>query len=150
MGSIMVWHEAQAGFLRCSSRRSRTGRGFEATRVFFERRNIGRRRGRRGAEYVLHDLLAAHHGRCAVGERSDRENAALAEQPEAIGIGQRDAPETVAFDIGNAVMARQKLIHEGVVGRSRSRTLRSSRTMLSKNNSVSRRMDCNRLSSKSG
>ena len=47
-------------------------------------------------------------------------------------------------------MPRQPLVDERVVRRHRSSTLRSSRTMLSKNSSVSRWNACRRLSSKSG
>ena len=105
----------------------------------FERRHVRRRRRRRRAEQVLEHPLAAHHRRGAVRIRRDRQNAALPEQ--AAARARRcsvDAPEVVAVDVRDAVVlapaARSRTCSSRV---SRSSTLRSSRTMLSKNSSVS-------------
>ena len=39
----------------------------------------------------------------------------MAEQPPAIVVADRDAPELIAVDVGQPVVARQPLVHEGVV-----------------------------------
>jgi hypothetical protein len=50
------------------------------------------------------------------GIRGDREDAALAEQPAPVVVWDGDAPEVAAFDAGNAVVPRQPLVDERVIG----------------------------------
>ena len=115
IGSIILWQAAQAGLLRCSSRRARTGTAFAPGHVFLERRHIRGRLRRRRAQQSIQHPFAAHHRRGAVGERRHRQNAALAQQPAAILIGDGHAPEAVALHVRNAVVLRQPLIDERVV-----------------------------------
>ena len=83
---------------------------------FFERRHVGRRRRRRRAKQHFHDPLAAQHRRGAIGDRRQQQHAALAEHAAAIRVGDRDAAEVVAEDVGNAVVLGEPLVHEGVIG----------------------------------
>ena len=77
--------------------------------------------------------------------------AALPEQPAAPVVVERHAPEPAAVDAGNPIVPRQPLVEERVVGASAARaTLRSSRSWLSRNSSVSRWNASRRFSSNSG
>ena len=78
--------------------------------------DAGRRRRHRGAEQVLQDPLAALHRRGAVADRGDRQEAAVTEQAAARAVGERHAAEPAPADVGDAVVARQALVHERVVG----------------------------------
>src|SRR4029077_20362191 len=71
----------------------------------------------RRADEVLENPLAAAHGGCPVGVGRDRQDAAMAKQSAAVLVSDRDAPVLAAVDIRNAVVPRQALIHERVVGR---------------------------------
>ena len=86
--------------------------------VFLERRDVGRRRGGRGAEHVLEQPLAAQDGRRAVRVRRHRQQAPLAEQAAAgvMRALQLDPPEVVAVDPRHSVMPRQPFVDEGVIG----------------------------------
>ena len=79
-----AWQLAHAGFLRCSSIRSRTDSGLAAFVVFLERRHVRRRRRRRRAEDVLENPLAAQHRRRAVRIRRHRQDAALPSSPRRV------------------------------------------------------------------
>ena len=87
--------------------------------LFLEGRDLGRR-GRRGrTEQVLHDPLAAVDRRRAGCQRRHRQHAAVAEDAGArllAGV-QRHPPEPVAAHAGDAVVARQALVHIRVVRR---------------------------------
>ena len=139
------WHDVHAGFLRCSSMRSRVESilpPLGGLHRVVERRHVRRRRRRRRAEQHFHHPLAALHRRGAIGDRGQRQDAALAEQAAAV-LGQRHAAERVAVTFGNAVVLRQPLVDEACSRRSAGRARgRSSRTMLSKNSSVSRCIAC--------
>ena len=80
-----------------------------------ERRHVGRRRRRRRCQQHFHHPLAALHRRGAIGDRGQRQDAALAEQAAAIRR-QRHALERVAGDVRDVVVNRQPLVHERVVG----------------------------------
>ena len=72
-------------------------------------------------------------------------------RPRAVLVGERDAAEVAALDARDAVVPRQPIVEERVVRVEQARpALRSSRMMLSKNSSVSRRKPCRSVSSKSG
>ena len=58
-----------------------------------KRRNIRRRRRRRRAQQHFQHLFAALHRRSPVGHRRQRQNAALAQNAEAVRVGHRHAPE---------------------------------------------------------
>ena len=65
----------------------------------FERRDIGRRRRRRGAQEILQNPLATLHHRGPVGIGRDGEDAALSEQAAAALALQRYPAELRAIDI---------------------------------------------------
>src|SRR5690606_25789334 len=82
-----------------------------------ERRHVRRRRWGRRAEQVLEDPLAADDRRGAVGIRSDRQYAAVAEEPATRVVGrQPHAPEVRTLDVRDAVVARDALVQERVIG----------------------------------
>ena len=85
--------------------------------LLFERRYVGRRRGRRRAEQVVENPLAADDGRGPAGVRRDKQNRALAEQTFARVVGHGDATELAAVDVRHAVVPGQPLVDERVVGR---------------------------------
>ena len=117
-GSITRWHDVHCGLLRCCSIRSRTverAAGIGGALGFFERRHVRRRRRRRRSEQHFHHPLAALHRRRALGDRRQRQDAAVAEDAAAIGR-QRDAAELRAGDVRDAVMAGHALVRVGVVG----------------------------------
>ena len=68
------------------------------------------------AEQHFHDPLAAQHRRGAIGHRRQRENAAVAEQAAAVLVRERDAPEIGAVHVLQAVVPRDALVDERVVG----------------------------------
>ena len=93
------------------------GSGFTSSRVFLERRHIGRRLRRRRAEQIVEHPLAAHDRRRPGRERRHGQDAGVAEQPAAVLVGHRHAAESVPDDVGNPVVPREPAIDEGVVGR---------------------------------
>ena len=91
--------------------------GLLAVLVLLEPFDVGRRRRRRRAEDVLENPGAAQHRRGAVGVGRGHQHAAFAEQPPAVGdrssVTRRNwSPRT----FGNAVVQRQPLVDERVVG----------------------------------
>ena len=84
--------------------------------LVLERRHVGWRRRRRRAEQVLENPFAAQHRRGALGVRRDRQDAAVPEQPLSGLVGDRHAAKTAAVDVRNAVVPRQPLVDERVVG----------------------------------
>ena len=116
IGSISRWQLAHVGLRRCSSIRSFivSGRRVVASR---QRRHVRRRRRRRRAEQGLEHPLAALHRRRAVRVRGDDQDAAVAEQAAARLVGHRHAAEVAAGHARDAVVARQALVDERVVGR---------------------------------
>ena len=86
-------------------------------RLFLERRHIRRRRRQRRAEEVLENPLSAHNRRRAMRERRDGQHAALAEQPAAAIVAALDAAEVRAANVRNAVVLREPLVDERVIGR---------------------------------
>src|ERR1700753_3378084 len=81
-----------------------------ADRAFIEWRNVRRGRGRRRAENVIEDVLAANHDRSARGIAGNRENAALAENAAALFRLKIDAPEVGALDAVNPVVFGEELV----------------------------------------
>ncbi len=88
-----------------------------ARAVLGQRRHV-QRRGRHGrAEQILENPLAAAHRRRPVRVRRDRHDAALTEQPAAHVVrAELDAPEVAAVHVGNAVVLREALVEERVIG----------------------------------
>ena len=82
-----------------------------------QRGHIGRRRGHRRGQDIFQQVLSANRRRSARGVRRDGEHAGLAQQPEAILIGEFYAPEVAPVDTGNSVMARQLFIEKGLIRR---------------------------------
>ena len=103
-------------FARCCSIASRMVSILPSLAFRLQVENVGRRRRRRRAQQVLENPLAALHHRGPVGVRRHRQDAALPQQPAAVGIGQRHPAELRAVDIRDAVVLGQALIEEGVVG----------------------------------
>jgi hypothetical protein len=81
----------------------------------FERGHVRRRRRRRRVEEVREDPLAAEHRRRAVRDGRLEQDAALAEQPAAILVLQRDPAERVAEHALDTVVIREALVDERVV-----------------------------------
>ncbi len=77
-----------------------------------------RRRGRhRNAEDVLHHPFASGDRRGAVGDGGGGKDRPLAEQPAPGAVlGQADTAHIAAVNAGDAVVPRQPLVDEGVVG----------------------------------
>ena len=80
-----------------------------------ERRHVRRRRRRGSAEQHLQHPLATLHRRRPVRDRGEQKNAPLG-QEAAARLGQQRASELRAGDVGQPVMPREPLVHEGVVG----------------------------------
>ena len=113
--------------------RAHRARGF-AFDVLDERLDVRRRRLRRRAEHVLEQPCAAQHRRRAVRVRRREQHAALAEQAQAVLVGELDAAEALAANVVDAVVARERLVRRTCGSpSSRSSTLRSARKMLSTN-----------------
>src|SRR6187549_3853603 len=87
-----------------------------AVLVLLERFDVRRRRRWRRAEKVFENPGAAQYRRRAVRVRRRQQHRALAEQAPAVGIRERDATEAIAPDIRNAVVQREPLVDERVVG----------------------------------
>ena len=89
-GSMMRWHDAQAGCCRCSSSCSRTVFGAVVAPfvALLERRHVRQRRRRRRVQERRQDELAAEDRRGARRHRRQRQDAAVAEQAAAVRIGQ--------------------------------------------------------------
>ena len=138
------------GLARCRSSCSRTVDGRSFVRALLEVGHDGRRRQRRRVQQVRDDVFPAQHRRRAVGHRRHRQDAAVAEQAAPVRIGHRHAAEARAVDAADAVVPRQPLVDERVVGVEQVERGRFSRTMLAKSSSVSRRNAWRTLSSKSG
>ncbi len=84
--------------------------------VFFERRDVGRRRRRRGAENVLQDPFAANDRGRPRRVRRQGQDAAVSEQSFPRIVGHRDAPELAAVDVRDSIVPGQPLVDERVVG----------------------------------
>ena len=80
-----------------------------------QRRHVGRRVGRRRPQDVGQDPLAAKHRRRPHRVRGDGQDAALPEQPAPVPA-HRHAPEVAPLHVGNAVVPREPVVDEGVVG----------------------------------
>ena len=149
-------HEAMAGvarrFARCISMRSRVVSILPsfASAVSSSGGNVRRRRRRRRAEQHFHHPLAAQHRRRAVRERGLHQHAALAEQAAARVVRILHLAEVGARRRRGCRSAAPAARSRTCSRREESSTLRSSRTRLLKNSSVSRRIAAARLSSKFG
>ena len=116
---MTLWHELQAGLSRCM--RQLLGHRQElavlrALAVSSRSGTFGRRRRRRAAEQHLEHPLAAEHRRRAVAVRRQRQDAAVAEQAAPRVVGIRDLAELRPAHAGDAVVPRQPLVDERVVG----------------------------------
>ncbi len=102
---------------RCCSMISRTVCGFSPSLFSLNGGTLGGG-GEGGVPVMLSRMIvAAQHRRGAVGIRRHHQDRALAQQAVAPGIGQGHAPELVAAHVRDAVVQRQALIDEGVIGR---------------------------------
>ena len=95
------------------------GQGRSVGRVFRrQRRDVGRRRRRGRGEQIVEHVLAAQHGRGACRVGSDRQDAALAEQPAAPAVRPKlDAAEVAALNVRDPVVLGEPLVDERVLGR---------------------------------
>ena len=102
--------------------------------------------------YCRAPICRAAPARCGWGRTSRSADCpARAGRRGASVAAERHSSEVTAVDVGNPVVPRQPLVEERVVRLSADRaTLRSSRSWLSKNSSVSRWNASRRFSSKSG
>ena len=96
---MILWHPAQTGLARCCSMRSRTDVAAALARIFLERRNVGRRQGRRTAEQILQNPFAALHRRSAIRVGSDQQHASLPQQAAARIARNGNAAEVGTVDI---------------------------------------------------
>ena len=85
--------------------------------VFFQGWNVGRRRGRNRTQQHFDHILAALYGRGTNRGRGQHKNAALAQQAEAVGLGQIYPAEPLSQNIGDSVMPGEPLIHERILRR---------------------------------
>ena len=103
---MRLWQDAQTAFaavlLELLPQRSGAADG-----LFIERRNIGRRRGRRRTEDVLEHVLAANHRRGARRIARNRQHAGVAQDAAALVGGQLHAAEIRTVDAFDAVVLRQ-------------------------------------------
>src|SRR5215468_9552851 len=84
--------------------------------AFVERRDVGRRRWRRGAEDVLQHENSAKYGRCPRRIRGHRQHAALPQQPATMAFGcERHTAEPAAIHVGNSIVFCQPFIEEGII-----------------------------------
>ena len=81
--------------------------GLLAFLVFLERFDVRRRRRGRRAQQVLQNVGAAQHRRGAIGIRRHHQDRRLAQQAEAVRIGQRHAAELIAAHVRHAVVLRR-------------------------------------------
>ena len=86
--------------------------------AFLQRRHIRRRRRRRRVQKRRQHVHAAEYRRGPRGQSRERQDAAVAQQAEAVRIRQLDLAEALAVDTRNSVVLRQALVEERVVGAS--------------------------------
>ncbi len=75
-----------------------------------QRRDLGRRRGRRRAEDLLQDPATALHRRSPIRVRGHGQDAGLGQEPAPRLACQADPTELLARDPRQSVMARQPLV----------------------------------------
>jgi hypothetical protein len=115
---------------------------FVVALAVFERRNVGRRLGRRRSQNVFqHPHTALHRRSSEVLLPGERKHAALSKQSAPISQirAQSDAAELRAIDVRDTVVLRQPFVEKGVVGSQQIDDAAISLIMLSKSSSVSRR-----------
>src|SRR5216684_4064884 len=88
---------------------------FAILTAIVERRNVGRRRGRRRCQNVGEQPHAAENYRRSDGIGREGENAALAQEPSAAVIPQRHASKSTAVNVWDSVVMRKPFVEEGVV-----------------------------------
>ena len=118
-GSITRWHDVHAGLLRCCSMRSRTDSARPDSAVPFVSSSAGTFGGGGGggdAEQHFHHPLAAHApARC---DRRSTSASGRCRGRECRGDSRARVTRrnSVPVTFGNAVVARDAFVHEGVVG----------------------------------
>ena len=112
---MMAWHAEQAGFARCSSRRSLTERCFPPVSFSGSGGTFAGGRGARRSQEDVQNPGAADHGRRPVRERGESQDAPLAEKPSAVLVGHGYATKAIADYVRNPVVLRQALVDERVV-----------------------------------
>ena len=115
---MMPWHALQDGFVRCASSRSRTVLAVSPFDVLDERLDVRRRRRRRACQ---------GRSRAATGPRSTGEvrfgyddtssTPPLPSKPKRLLVVELDAAEALAAHVVDAVVQREALVQERVVGR---------------------------------
>ena len=153
IGSMNRWHELQVAFLRwISIARASSAGGLPSLR----RRLRDRERRAAAAAAACRAALPsptcrAAPARCDWRARSARASLPWPRMPRRVVVGIRHAAELVADDAGDAVVAREPLVEERVVGASADRARCGPRcTRLLKNSFVSVRIASARFSSKFG
>ena len=114
-GSITPWQALQVGLARCASMISRMVLGFSPSLFSLKAATFGG--GGAGGVPVMFSRIQAPRstGEVRFGIRRHHQHRALAQQPEAVRIGQRHAAELVAAHVRDAVVRGQPLVDEGVV-----------------------------------
>src|SRR5262245_60807603 len=82
-----------------------------------QQRDIRRRRWRWRAENIVEQPSSAQNRRGPIWIRGHGQDAALAEEPAADAVGERDAPKVAAIYVRNLVVTGEPLVHERIVRR---------------------------------
>ena len=148
IGSIILWHAAQLGSSDALPVAPAPVRASPSA-VLLQRRYIRRRRGRRRAQNRVHHPLPAHHRRRPVRDRRDRQNAPLPQQPDR--FGSVSSTRRNRFPIYSECHSAGPAAHRRTYNSPSADPLFAVLAYeLSKNSSVSRRIDSSRFLSKSG
>ena len=116
-GSMILWHAAHTGFARCSSIRSRTEAACRAPRILLERRNVRRRQRRRACPaYFPGSTCRAARATCDWRFEVTSSMLPWPSRPRRASSGTVTRRKSAAVDVRNAVVLRQTLVHERVVG----------------------------------
>ena len=119
IGSIRAWQLAHAGLARCCGHRvAHRQRLARRAPSVFSAGTFGGGGGGGDDSRFSSTHLPRSTGEVRVGVRGDRQHAALAQQAAArAAVRERDATEVAAAHVRNAVVLRQPLVEERVVGR---------------------------------
>ena len=117
-GSMILWQPAQNGRVGVQPHLlAQRARMVLRAGLLLERRHDRRRRRHRRADDVLEHPHAALHGRRALRQRRHEQDAAVAQDAAARLVLDGHAAEIAAVDALHAVVARETVVDERVVGR---------------------------------
>ena len=111
------WQALHDGFVRCASSRARTVLAFCPSTISTSASTFGGGDAGGVPSTFSSSHCAAQHGRSAIRIRRHEQHAAFAEQAEAVRVVELDAAEARAAHVVHAVVARERLVDERVIGR---------------------------------